>query len=63
MNSRQNDMKFTDQIERELMQRCATQASGGEGIGNPASAFTEGGPWLTVAILAIATVIWVLATQ
>ena len=61
MDIRQTDMKITDQIERELMQRCAAQAPG-NGFGNP-DALTEGGPWFTAAVVAVVTVIWALATQ
>lgn len=60
MDIKTTDLKFTDQIDRELVQRFATQASA---FGNPSNALAQSGPWLTAVAVAIAATIWVLLTH
>lgn len=62
MDSRQPEMKFTDQIERDLAQRFTTVVSAG-GLNNAASGLTYNGAWLTAVVVAAVALIWMLSGQ
>jgi hypothetical protein len=60
MNTRRINMKFTDQIERELVQRFSTQASA---FGAPSGALAQSGPWLTAIVVALVATIWLALSR
>jgi hypothetical protein len=62
MDIRQTEMKFTDQIERDLVQRFTAAVPAG-GLNNAASALTYNGAWLTAVVLAAVALIWMLSGQ
>jgi hypothetical protein len=51
-------MKFTDQIERELMPSSTPQ---GGMFGGAADTFTINGAWRTAGAISVAAAIWMLA--
>ena len=59
MDIRQTNMKFTDQIERELVQRVTTVVPDG-GLNNAASGLNYNGAWLTAVMVAAAALVWML---
>ncbi len=62
MNIRQTDMKLTDQIERDLVQRFTAAVPGG-GLNNEGSALNYNGAWLTAVIVAALALVWMLSNN
>ncbi len=62
MNIRQTDMKLTDQMERDLVQRFTAAVPGG-GLNNDGSALNYNGAWLTAAVLTAVALVWMLLSN